>query len=215
MKKLILLITMIFLLTGCSATYEINITKDKIDDKITIMTESKNVATAKQETIDQFGLKIGEWENGHDFYKREIVTTDTTSAYQYTYSFDYVEYDAMSQIRKCYEDFSLKYDNAISLSTSKEFLCKTYYPDIDNFTIKITSEYEIANSNADKVEDNTHIWNINSKNYQNKPINLSINKSKKYVKKKDNSKLIKSLIWIGIFIILLIIFFKLKKDIKK
>ena len=191
MKKILLLITTLFLLTGCNATYEININKDKINDTITITTDSKNVATAREETIDQFYQKIGEWENGHDYYKREIVTTDTTSAYQYTYSFDYIEYDAMSQIRKCYKDFNLKYDNAISLSTSKEFLCKTYYPDIENFTIKITSEYEIANSNADKVEDNTHIWNINSKNYQNKPINISINKSKKYIKKKDNSKLIK------------------------
>ena len=216
MKKIFILLITAFLLTGCNSTYEININKENINDKITIMTSSKNVQNANKTTTDLFTQKLGEWENGHDFYQREIVTTDKETGYQYTYSFNYNEYDAMSQIRKCYNDFNLKYDKYISLSTSSEFLCKNYYPQVKTYTIKITSEYEIANSNADSVKDNTHTWHINSNNYKNKPINIQINKDKKYTPKKENTgETIKGIIIILIFIGLVIFFIKFKKGINK
>ena len=209
-----MLITTI-LLTGCTATYEIDITKDKINDIILIETDSKNVNNANVATTNTFKTKLGEWENGHDFYKRELVTTAEKTGYQYTYSFNYEEYDAMSQIRKCYEEFNLNYDKNITLSTSKEFLCKNYYPQIKTYTIKITSEYDITSSNADSIKDNIHTWNINANNYKNKPIELRINKNKLYIKeeKKDYS-FIKNILFIIFFIILVIIFIKRRKDIR-
>ncbi len=215
MKKIFLLLITTILLTGCTATYDINITKDKIDDKIIIMTDSKNVDKANKNTTNTFTQKLGEWENGHDFYKRELITTKDKTGYEYTYSFNYDEYDAMSQIRKCYQDFNLTYENGIKLSTSNEFLCKNYYPQVKTYTINITSEYNITSSNADSVKDNVHTWIINSKNYKNKPIKLNINKNKLYIKEetKDYS-LIKSLLFIAFFIILVIIFIKRKKDIE-
>ena len=216
MKKIFLLLITTILLTGCTATYKIDFTQDTINDVILIETDSENVNNATTTTTDTFTQKLGEWENGHDFYKRDLVTTDEKTGYQYTYSFNYDEYDAMSQIRKCYNDFNLKYDNYISLSTSKEFLCKTYYPEVKNFTIKITSEYEITNSNADSIKDNTHTWYINANNYKNKPINIQINKEQKYTKKnEDTSSIIKSIFKIIFFIILIIFFVKYKKGINK
>ena len=215
MKKILLLLITTILLTGCTATYEIDITKDKINDIILIETDSKNVNNANVATTNTFKTKLGEWENGHDFYKRELVTTAEKTGYQYTYSFNYEEYDAMSQIRKCYEEFNLNYDKNITLSTSKEFLCKNYYPQIKTYTIKITSEYDITSSNADSIKDNIHTWNINANNYKNKPIELRINKNKLYIKeeKKDYS-FIKNILFIIFFIILVIIFIKRRKDIR-
>ena len=216
MKKIFLLLITVFLLTGCTAKYEINITKDTINDIITIETESNKVNNANKQTTDTFNQKIGEWENGHDFYKREIITTAETTGYQYTYNFNYDEYDAMSQIRKCYKDFNLTYNNDITLTTSKDFLCKTYYPQVKTFTISITSEYEISSSNADEVKDNIHTWKINNHNYRNKPINIKINKNQKYIPEEEpNYDFIKSILFIIFFIILIIIFIKRKKDIKQ
>ena len=183
MKKIILLLIIIILLTGCNATYDINISKNNIQDTITLKTDSENVDNANKETIDNFMLKLGEWENGHDFYKREIVTTEKETGYQYTYTFNYNEYDAMSQIRKCYETFNLDYQNSIEIKTSNEFLCQNYYPQVNTILINITSEYEISNSNADYVNNNIHTWKINKSNYKNKPINIQINKNKIYTKK--------------------------------
>jgi hypothetical protein len=216
MKKIIFLLITTCLLTGCTATYDINITKETINDTIKIEADSTKVNNANKQTTDTFNQKIGEWENGHDFYKREIITTADKTGYQYTYNFNFDEYDAMSQIRKCYKDFNLTYDNDIELTTSKEFLCRNYYPQVKTFTINITSEYEITSSNADSIKDNVHTWKINANNYKVRPINIKINKSKMYIPEEEpNYKNIKSIIFIIIFFILVIIFIKRKKDIKQ
>ena len=216
MKKIIFLLITICLLTGCTATYDINITKETINDTIKIEADSTKVNNANKQTTDTFNQKIGEWENGHDFYKREIITTADKTGYQYTYNFNFDEYDAMSQIRKCYKDFNLTYDNDIELTTSKEFLCRNYYPQVKTFTINITSEYEITSSNADSIKDNVHTWKINANNYKVRPINIKINKSKMYIPEEEpNYKNIKSIIFIILFFILVIIFIKRKKDIKQ
>ena len=215
MKKITLLLITMFLLTGCTATYDINITKDTINDKIIIQTDSTKVNNANKQTTDSFTQKLGEWENGHDFYKRELITTAEKTGYQYTYNFNYEEYDAMSQIRKCYKEFNLTYENNIELSTSNEFLCRNYYPQVKTYTINITSEYEITSSNADYVKNNTHTWKINANNYKSHPINIKIDKTQKYiVEEKTNYQTIKNIIFIILFIILIIIFIKRKKDIK-
>lgn len=216
MKKIIFLLITTCLLTGCTATYDINITKETINDTIKIEADSTKVNNANKQTTDTFNQKIGEWENGHDFYKREIITTADKTGYQYTYNFNFDEYDAMSQIRKCYKDFNLTYDNDIELTTSKEFLCRNYYPQVKTFTINITSEYEITSSNADSIKDNVHTWQINANNYKVRPINIKINKSKMYIPEEEpNYQNIKSIIFIIIFFILVIIFIKRKKDIKQ
>ena len=212
MKKIIILITTI-LLTGCTAKYEIYFGENNIQDTITITTSSTNVNNATKETTNIFTQKIGEWENGHEYYKREIITTDTTTGYKYTYSFTPIEYDAMSQIRKCYKDFTLNTQNAIELSTSKEFLCTNYSPQVKEYTITISSKFEISSSNADKVENNKHTWIINNKNYKNKPINIKINKEKKYMPKETKKSPLKKIIILLLFVGLIIFFFKFKKGI--
>lgn len=122
----------------------------------------------------------------------------------------------MSQIRKCYQDFDLNYDKEITLSTSKEFLCKNYYPQVKTYTIEITSEYDIISSNADSVKNNVHTWVINANNYKNKPLEIKINKNKLYVKEEEpNYTFIKNILFIIFFIILVIIFLIRKKNIKK
>lgn len=213
MKKIITLIITILLLTGCTAKYDIFFDENNIQDTITITTNSSNVNNATKQTTNNFAQKIGEWENGHEYYKRKIITTDKTTAYQYTYSFNPVEYDAMSQIRKCYKDFNLTYKNNIELSTSKEFLCANYYQQVKEYTITISSKYEISSSNADKKEQNKHTWIINNKNYNNKPINIRINKEKKYIEKETKKSPLKKIIILVLFLGLVIFFFKFKKGI--
>lgn len=217
MKKKIILLTSLLLLTGCKATYEIDITKETINDKITIKADSNKVEYANTETTSLFTQKLGEWENGHDFYKRELITTADETGYQYTYNFNYNEYDAMSQIRKCYDKFEFNYENGLSILTSNTFLCADYYPQIKNYTIKITSEYNITESNADAIKDNIHTWNITSYNYKNKPIKIKIDNNKLYVKENEkvNNDIIQKVLFIIFFIILIVIFIKRKKNIKK
>ena len=206
MKKKILLILAILLLTGCKATYDINFDSDKIYDEIRIYDDSVKINQANDKDSDQLFEVIMDWENGYDYYKRELYSTDKVSGYKYTYDFTYDEYEAMTQLRKCYEDFDFKVNNEeISLKTSKEFLCGDYYQDTEEIVINIKSKYEIKSSNADKNSNNTYTWIINSTNYKNKPINFTINKQKEY-KEPENKKFnFKGLLLVIIFIALIVI----------
>ncbi len=216
MKKIIILLITIILLTGCNATYDITFNKDNISDSIKVYTDSKIVNNATNKQIETFSNELGNWERGYEYYKREIYTTDKITGYNYTYNFNYEEYDAMSQLRKCYKDFELKYTkDTITLSTSNEFLCSTYYKNINSININISSEYEIINSNSDTQKNNIHSWNINKNNSKNKPIKLTISKKNEYKEEKINKKNklnIKSLLTLIIFILLIIVLIIRKKD---
>lgn len=220
MKKIIILLITSLLLTGCNATYNINITNNQINDSIKIYTKNSNVQNATDTMINTFTDQLGNWERGYEYYKRELYTTDKITGYNYTYNFNYNEYDAMSQIRKCYKDFEFKYENnTITIKTSNEFLCKSYYQEVNSLELNISSEYKIIKSNADIKKDNIHTWKINKTNYKNRPINITIEKNTKYNnnnKDKKNTKMnIQTILTIIIFILLIIVFIIRKKDQKQ
>ena len=52
MKKIILLIILVLLLTGCKATYNISFDKD-INESIKIYTSNTNIETANKETVNK------------------------------------------------------------------------------------------------------------------------------------------------------------------
>lgn len=217
MKKIIILLITAILLTGCNATYDINFKKENISDNIKIYTDSKIVNNASQNQITEFKDKLNEWERGYEYYNREIYATDKITGYNYTYDFTYEEYDAMSQIRKCYKDFEFNVDNNyITITTSNEFLCNTYYKDVNNFTLTITSEYKILTSNADTKENNVHKWNFNKNNSKNKPLTIKIEKTKPLINNEKKSNIsITKILSVILFILIIVVLLIRKKDQKQ
>ena len=213
MKKLFFLLITTILLTGCTATYDINFTESTINDSIKVYTESTIVNRATESDIETFSDKIGNWERGYDYYKRELYTTDEIIGYNYTYNFNYEEYDAMSQLRKCYQDFELTYEgNQIKLTTSDEFICATYYKDVTKLKINITSDYKIISSNADSKNSNIHTWNITRDNYSNKPIEIVISKNENYTEEKESTIDIYQILIVIIFFLLILVLIIRKKE---
>ena len=211
MKKKILILLIILLLTGCKATYNINFDDNKIYDEIEIYENSSTINTANKEQEEEINSLILDWENGYDHYQRELYATDKITGYKYTYDFNYDEYDAMSQLRKCYDDFDFTYNsNNIKLTTSNEFLCGTYYPITEEIIINITSKYKIT-SNADENENNKHTWIINKNNYKNHPIELTINKNIDYEDISKEHKLSFKQIFVYIIFISLIVILIIRK----
>lgn len=214
MKKTFLLLITTILLTGCQSTYEIKFTKDKIEDTIQIYTDNSIVQSATTKQTQDFQNELGNWERGYEYYKREIFATEEITGYKYTYNFDYKEYDAMSQLRKCYEDFNFSYENnKIKLTTSNKFLCKNYYQEVDNLTLTITSDYKIINSNANSKSHNTHTWTINKNNYQNMPIEFEIDKNQTYNAPKEEQEIdILGILSCIIFLLLIIVLIVKRKE---
>ena len=215
MLKFLTLIIILITITGCSATYEINITKEKkIDETIFVYEDNKIVDTLTEKKENEIFNSLLDFERGYEHYKRETHTTEKYSGYKYTYSFNFEEYDAMSQLRKCYETLTFNSENELSISTSKEFICGNYYPNANSMELIITSDYYIKSSNADKIDNNKHIWIINKNNYKNKPISIKFDTTKINEEEIEKTNTTKIIITFLIFLFLIIFVIKNRKKFK-
>lgn len=216
LKKLVLLLPLLLLVTGCGSTYEIEFTQDDtIKDTISIFEDNDKVESFSKKDEEDFLNKLLDFERGYEHYKRELYTTEDITGYKYTYDFTYEEYDAMSQLRKCYEDLTLNVtDDKIELKTKGEFLCATYHNEMPYMEITIKSDYKIEDSNANTQDSNTATWKITKNNYKNTPIEITFDKND-VIEEEEKEFPIKNIIIIALFIIAVIYILKNRKKYKQ
>lgn len=216
LKKIVLLLPLLLLVTGCGSTYEIEFTQDDtIKDTISIFEDNDKVERFSKKDEEDFLNKLLDFERGYEHYKRELYTTEDITGYKYTYDFTYEEYDAMSQLRKCYEDLTLNVtDDKIELKTKGEFLCATYHNEMPYMEITIKSDYKIEDSNANTQDSNTATWKITKNNYKNTPIEITFDKNN-VIEEEEKEFPIKNIIIIALFIIAVIYILKNRKKYKQ
>ena len=216
LKKIVLLLPLLLLITGCGSTYEIEFTQNNtIKDTISIFEDSDKVERFSKKDEEDFLNKLLDFERGYEHYKRELYTTEDITGYKYTYDFTYEEYDAMSQLRKCYEDLTLNVtDDKIELITKGEFLCATYHNEMPYMEITIKSDYKIEDSNANTQDSNTATWKITKNNYKNTPIEITFDKND-VIEEEEKEFPIKNIIIIALFIMALIYILKNRKKYKQ
>lgn len=210
LRKIIFLGIVSIFLSGCTSKYEITLNEDSIEDNIYIMAPSEVINNLKEKEMDNINEYILDFERGYEYYKKELDTDTTNTWYKYNYDFKYEEYDAMSILSKCYDKLYVENENEITIGTSNEFLCKSYYP-MDEYQIIIKSDYKNISNNADEVVNNSYIWNIDSTNYKNKAISISFSNKELESTKAKNNNLVKLIISLGVVGILLGVGFVLKK----
>lgn len=179
MKKIICLLFILLLLTGCDVEYnliiddetfseDINFTiPNSADLKSTInfLKKTKQPIYLNEKTNNSYDLKINKKNNYYNI--------------NYKYDFNKNNILLSNAINQCYKmvnlDTSGKYYN---LTTGGKFLClfRDQSQIIDNATINIKTDLKVVKHNADKVKDKTYTWKINSENYRNKPIEIKIEK---------------------------------------
>lgn len=215
LKRILLLIPVTLLITGCGSTYEIEFTQDnKIKDTISIFEENDKVKKLTKEDEDKLLNTLLDFERGYEHYKRELYTTEEITGYKYTYDFTYEEYDAMSQLRKCYEGLTLNVtENTIELKTEGEFLCATYYKEMPSMEITIKSDYKIVDSNAQMQDGNKATWKINKTNYKKNNIEITFDKNN--ITEEEKELPIKNIIIIILFLIAVIYILKNRKKYKQ
>jgi hypothetical protein len=208
MLKRLLLIPILLIITGCGSKYEIEFTENNtIKDTINIFEDNKIVKNYSKEDEDKLLNQILDFERGYEHYKRELYTTEKVTGYKYTYEFKFEEYDALSQLRKCYEDLILEEnDKEIKLTTKGEFLCKTYHKEMPYIDINIKSNYKIKETNGKTKDNNVVTWRIDKNNYKNSPIQITYNK-KELIEKEKKSKagiIIRIILFIGAVVFVII-----------
>ena len=177
-KRIILIITLLFL-TGCSATYNLNISEEGIKEVIEGTVTNNELDNTGHTDANVFVYNLESRTpliRDEGSYSKNITNKDNYKKFTYTYSYD-GNYDKSSALNICF-------DNPM-FDESEEY----YYVELkspfnclysDKLTINITSDYEVISNNADKVHNNTYTWIINDKDNVN--ISLTISKKLSYQK---------------------------------
>ena len=161
MKKILFLIFMIFLLSGCSATYHLTIDDEKFIEKLSV--ENVTIDTTEKiflptnynvEESEAFNRKI----KGIDYYNVKMKDNN----YSLSYEFNSKEFSYSRILNSCYKKIEALYnDGDYIISTVGDFNCFEYYNDLDHVQVKITSHYKLVDTNADEIDGHNYIWNIN------------------------------------------------------
>lgn len=216
MKKNILLIMFIFLCFGCEVRYDITINEDlSVDENITGLEDdefySKYNKSSKDRVMNFVIATKEDYLNTNGFYKEKVLEEELSGL---KVSKKYNSIDEYFKNSIAYQQFykELKHETKGDIVTinlddklDKNGNSLDRYM-VDTGKVSITLPFKVVSHNADKVEDKTYIWNVNSSNSQK--INISFDTSKKAAE----NKLVTYLILTAIVIVVVgIILFVLKK----
>jgi len=214
MKKVLLLVVMTLLITGCTSSYEI-VFDEKINESITINYDGDIYKVVEDFELegDSFyfeselvNSRIPSLVEFKDYYNKKIDVNNNKSIITLDYEYDYENFENSYLINECFEKSNfINKDDYYYVSLGGVFYCFG----ADHFTIKMKTDYEIIKENADKKEDGYYIWDIEEVNEEDK-VELQISKAIK--KDKDIGFKVSFKLVFGIILILVMIgFFVFRK----
>ena len=171
MKKIIILLFTI-ILTGCEASYELEIKDNKLHE--TIQFTNPMDSTQRKEIKDFLNT------DGYVFTNDETLTqkyniTQLSNGYKLNYTYNENEFINVALLNNCFDSFQYNAtDKFIAIKAQGRFLCLYNVP---NLKVKIKTDYEVSKQNADQHENGYYIWNINTMTKENMDIQFTVLKN--------------------------------------
>ena len=190
MKKKIILVVCLFILTGCNVQYNITINKDSINDYIEFNSENDK----DNYSINMYQMPVNSYINdpisdeivqklpGVEYYNMNKILDDNYYKMTLNYLFPLNKYQDNYIINHAINGMIMTNEKGIiSIYTGDKIQAFNYYEFLNNLTISInvSNDFEIIENNADLINENNLIWYVNRNNFQNKPINIVL-KDKNY-----------------------------------
>lgn len=239
MKRIIPLLILLFLVTGCSANYNIEIYNNTIKEDM----EYFDSISSNWDSGVQFGLTYRELvtesinypypifyntvvdENdrikleGVEYYNNTFISDNYKLGQKLSYDkFTLDNFSNSSIVKKCYQYFNVIEENEnIILSTSTENMCFDLYPNLDAITIHLKTNHKVVSSNASNNSGYRYTWNLRRETKDDSAITITIKKNE-YIFNYENEfikKVIYFVVIIGIILgvsTLIYYFFKTKRQ---
>lgn len=226
-KRILMLIPILLLTTGCTCEYNLTIEENTYIEQITIIGS----------TSDEISSFNNQWQIPIDKEEYNNITLETDSNGEFTgeiynynlssnkltfdYNFNQSQYIKSTAVSNCYDMLNItNSNNRIVISTSSNAKCFENHPPLTNIKINIKVDKKVISNNADGINGNTYTWNINKSNAEDKSINLILenqssdnsnnnNENNNQILTKENI-LKKYAIYIFIIILAIIIYFGYK-----
>lgn len=219
-KKILTLILLIFMISGCSVEVNLDISDNKIKES--------NDITIYQNAIYTKEILRTSFRDYIPIYASDLIvdtvpdqpfsdvlyynknTTDLGNGYRFNYSYDFDidKYGDARTIKDGFRDYNYSYRNdIISLSTDSEGLIYfNDYPLLEEVTVNIETDYLVEENNADSVNGNTYTWVFNKDSKKSIDIVIDTSKSGDRVLGIVNvSTLVTIGVVIGIILIILVL----------
>ena len=179
MKKKLFLLLIPFLISGCTASYNIEIKNDYIIENVSVVIP-EDEASEYNNFDDLIKKPIYLYLGAGKTYKSDIKFHNTDYYIKYNYKHTVSDYKNSTFLNKCYAESEVEVtDRSINIYTDSVFQCIMMEDGLraDNVDVKIKTKLKVLNNNADEVNKNVYIWHMNASNYLNKPINIILEKN--------------------------------------
>jgi hypothetical protein len=218
MKKIMLVIVFLILLTGCSNEYNLKIDKDNINEKITIIIDKSKIFDESLSpdmdiySTDSINYLLNEdihaiLNNRNEKYVKKVDEKGNFINVTLEYTYKAESYLRAQILNNCFEKIDVKESSKdIYIHLSGKFSCLGNNNDLD---FVIDSNNRVLSQNADTKKFNKYIWNINNSNKDN--VDIEIKLSKKSIYAHYLSIGILSVIGLIVIIIGIVIYTKVRK----
>ncbi len=205
-KKLFICLLFVFLLSGCSVNYDIEIKDDtiKVNGKLVELDKNKwddVVVDNSSGEVDK-DVPIEDSEVDHskltfeDLVNSKTIEADEATrreglekfktkdelgiTYEEEYNWnDTSDFSQMAGVNTCYDYFTVLRNNdeesgneQLIISTSAKNYCFEMYPNLESITVNLKTNHKVVSHNADQVNDNNYVWNINKNNASQKTMQI-------------------------------------------
>ena len=218
MKKIILCICCLFILTGCNATYDLTI-DGNIEESLVILDNYENYGDEQElydnlELIDLNVLNSMPLSNSEskDFYKVEKINDEIKFGIKFKGNFKENFYNS-NIIKNSCGIVEIDKDLTRTKINIGDFKVFDAHENLSKITINIKSKYKLRKNNADSVKGNVYTWVITRNNYKNKNINISFYENN--LSETDDSMILFSIVIFSLVIIALVVFLIFKIKYKK
>lgn len=163
--KIFILFSLLFL-TGCTATYNVEIKDNTIKEHLNLVETNKAIFDIPNESgwtlrglFDSYLSK--------DVYSKADYTIKSLNNND-RLGIDYKnnnlsEIKNLSLLNQCYNDYYVSdTSDIVQISTGENFTCNDYYNNLESFKVVIKTNHKVLSSNATRVEGNKYIWEIGS-----------------------------------------------------
>ena len=168
MRKICLLVCLLFFLCGCSIDYNLEFIDASFIEKINIGPVNSK-AEEEMSYMSFFAIKNNKYDK---LYNLNYSNDYLKLKYKYSVS----DFELARTFNECYELSNISYDdNYYYIYTSNEFKCMSYLRySANEVKINFKTNHEVVEVNADYIDGDTYTWVINENNSNNKPIKLKM-----------------------------------------
>ena len=164
MKKVLILLVIIFITSGCSATYELTINNNDIKENLTIIENNVELFDRVNDSgwtlRESYEAMVSQDMFSKELYKVKLI--DEVDKLGLEYKTDSLKsvYNS-SVLNQCYTDFSVINENGIiTIDTGKNFECYDFYENLENIKIVFKTNHIVEQTNSHEKNGNSYIWNF-------------------------------------------------------